>query len=290
MSISKNKNAKSVIERLKDDAKKPNYKDTYYNLVTQKNIEGIKKIIKEQGYYDSKTIDKIQYRELNGLPHFFLTVDSPNYTDGHYAMLDGIYLDVNSIIPQWHGKFYLGIVIIRKPTNERINPFLAPVKDIEHELNHLYRLINYINKYPDYIEKSLKYNVGSCGISQLDESIKFEVKKIFSMEVPTLILDFDMGQKDLFSYDKGTVTKITVNDMDDFLRYKVGLYITTLNGQYIERFPENVEQIKDILEKEVNKQGKKQFGDNCIMLFLMSLMKYFSTLETKGVCYEVGQI
>ena len=53
------------------------------------------------------TINKIKYNELNGLPHFFATVDFADYTDGHYAMLDGIYLDVNSIIPQWHGKFYL---------------------------------------------------------------------------------------------------------------------------------------------------------------------------------------
>lgn len=290
MSKSKNKKVKSVSERFNDDTKKPSYKDTYYNLVTQENLEGVKKIIKDQGYYDSTTINKIQYRELNGLPHFFVIVDFPDYTSGHYAMLDGIYLNVNSIIPQWQGKFYLSIMIIRKPTNEKIKFFIAPSKDIKHELNHLHRLIDYINKFPDYIGKSMKYNIGSCEICDLDESIKFEVKKIFSMEVPALILDFDMGQKDLFSYEKGIVTKITVNDKDNFLQYKIGQYLSELNNRYIKRFPKNVEQIKNNLENEVNRQGKTLFGDNCMMLFLMSLVKYFSTLETEGVCYEVGKI
>jgi len=71
---------------------KTSYKDTYYTLITQENLERIKEIIKEAGYYDSTFIEKIQYRELKGLPHLFLTVDSPNYTNGHYAMLDGIFL------------------------------------------------------------------------------------------------------------------------------------------------------------------------------------------------------
>ncbi len=286
----KNKKAKLFTERLMMIQKKISYKDTYYNLVKRENLEGIKRIIKDHGYYDSTSIEKIQYRELKGLPHFFLTVDSPNYTNGHYAVLDGIYLNVNSIIPLWIGKFYLSIVIIRKPTNAKIRPFIAPVTDIEHELNHLHRLIDYINKYPDYIDKSIKYNVGFCEVCNLDESIKFEVKKIFSMEIPTLILDFDIGQKDLFSYDKGTVTKITVNNKDDFLRYKVGQYLSELNNHYIKRFPENMQQIKNNIEKEVNRQGKILFGDNCMMLFLISLIKYFSILETKGVCYEVGDI
>lgn len=280
----------SVIKRAKDEPKNPGYKDTYFNLVTRENLEMVKKIIKDHGYYDPTTVDKIQYRELDELPHFFLPVDSPNYTCGHYAMLDGIYLDVNLIVPQWHGKFYINIMLIREPTNEKIKPFITPAKDVEHELDHLHRLIDYINKDPGYIEKSMKYNAGSCGIGDLDKSIKFEVNKIFSMEVPTLVLDFDMGQKDLFSYDKGTVTKITVNDKENFLRYKVGLYLVRLNDQYIKRFPENVEEIKTNLEKQVNRYGKALFGDNCMMLLLMSLMKYFSTLNTEGVRYKVGEI
>lgn len=289
MSKSKNKKTISIAE-IDDDNKKPSYKNTYYNLVTQENLEGIKKIIKNQGYYDSVTIDRIQYNELCGLPYFFVTVDSADYTYGHYAMLDGIYLNVNSIIPQWHGKFYLSIMIIRKTTNEKIKQFITPAKDIEHELNHLHRLIDHIDKHPDYIEKSKKYNVGSCELHDLDKSIEFEVEKIFLMEVPTLILDFDMGQKDLFSYDKGTVTKITVNNKDDFLRYQVGRYLAELNDQYVKRFPENVEQIKNKFEREVNKQGKTLFGDNCMMLLLMSLMEYFFILKTKGISYEVRKI
>ena len=120
---------------------KISYKKAYYNLVTKENLEGIKIIINNHGYYDPTSIKKIQYRKLKSLPYFFLTFDSPEYTNGHYAMLDGIYLNVNSIIPRWIGKFYLSIVIIRKPGNKKIKPFIAPDQDVAHELNHLNFLI-----------------------------------------------------------------------------------------------------------------------------------------------------
>lgn len=270
--------------------KKSNYKDTYYTLVTQENLEPIKVIMKDHDYYNSSTIDKIQYCELDGLPHFSLIVDSPKYTDGNYAMLDGIYLNVSSLIPQWHGIFYLSIVIVRKPTNEKVKRFVNLRNDIEHELNHLQWLINHINKFPDYIEKSMKYNVGSCEVTYLPQSIMFEVRKIFSMEIPALIMDFDKGEKYLLSYNKGIVTKITVNDKDIFLRYKVGQYLAELNNRYAKRFPENVDQIKQNLEKEVNRQGKEVFGNNCMMLLMMSLVQYLHKLEAEGVSCEIGEI
>jgi hypothetical protein len=270
--------------------KNPSYKKTYYNLVTRENLEGIKKIIENQGYYDPVTINKIQYDEINNLPHFFIIVDSPDYTFGHYAMLDGIYLEVDSIIPQWTGIFYLGMIITRKPTNEKIKQFIDPAKDLEHELNHLHRLIDCIDKNPDYIERSMKYNVGSCTLGDLDKSIEFEVGKIFLMEVPTLGLDFDMGQNDMFSYDQGIVTKITPGNKEDFLRYQAGHCLAELHDKYVEKFPEHVDQIKNKFTMEVNKQGKTLFGDNCMMSLLISLMEFYSVLETEGSRYEVGEI
>jgi len=104
------------------------------------------------------------------------------------------------------------------------------------------------------------------------------------------ILDFDMGQKNLFSYTNGTITKITVNNKNEFLLYQAGQRLAELNNRYIQRFPKHRQQIKDNLEKAVNKYGKALFGDNCMMLFLLSLAKYFSMSETKGVSYEVGEI
>lgn len=280
----------STTESWNGNTRNPSYKETYHNLVTRENLDIIKKIIKDHDYYDSETIDNIQYQELNSLPHFFVTVDFPDYTLGHYAMLDGIFVNIDAIIPQWHGKFYLGIMIIRKASNEKLKQFIDPARDMEHELHHLHRLIEHIDKHPDYIEKSMIYNVGSSTLQTLDESIAFEVKKIFLMEVPILMQDFDMGENHLFSYEEGTVTKITVDDKDDFVRYQVALYLAELHEKYREKFPEQSEQIKDKIEREINKQGKTLFGENCMMGLMMSLMKYFSALNTEGTRYEVGEI
>ena len=278
------------VKKMKTGQKILSYKEVYYRVVIEENLERIKRIIEDQGYYDSVTINKIQYRKSNNLPHFFVQVDSPDYTFGNYAMIDGIYLDIDSIVPEWQGKFYLGIIIIRNPTNEKIKRFIDPAKDIEHELEHLRYLTDHIDKNPDYIEKSMKYNVGSCTLRNLEKSIAFEVNKIFSMELPALILDFEMGQKDMFSFENGILTKITVDDKDSFLRYQMGHYLAGLHERYAKKFPENIEQIKDKFEREVNERGKELFGPNCMMLLLFSLMEFHAVLNTRGVHYEVGEI
>ncbi len=266
------------------------YKDTYYNLVTHENTEGIKKIIKNAGYYDSETINKIQYNELYGLPHLFVIVDSDDYTHGRYALLDGIFVEIDSIIPQWHGKFYLGIMILRKPKNEKIKQFIDPDKDVKHELHHLHLLIQHIDTHTDYIESSMKYNAGYCETQDLDKSIEFEINKIFSLEVPALISDFNMGEQDLLSYENGIVTKITVDNENEFLRYKVGGYLTALSSCYAKRFPKKENQIKHTIEMEVNKQGEFLFGTNCMVLLLRSQIECFFLLKIKGTCYEVGNV
>lgn len=273
-------------------ATKSGYKDTYYNLVSPENIEAIKVIIKNEGYYDSQTINKIQYNELYGLPYLHVTVDSGDYTAGRYALLDGIYLEITSIIPQWHGKFYLGIIILRKPKNEKIKQFINPANDLEHELHHLNFLIHHIDKHTDYIERSMKYNAGSCEIQDLDKSVEFEVNKIFLVEVPALISDFNMGEKDLLSYsrDTGIVTKITVDNKNDFLRYKVGEYLIALNSYYVKRFPKNAKQIKHTIEMEVDKQGESFFGTNCMALLLISMIECLSLFQVKGTRYEIGNV
>lgn len=267
-----------------------NYKDAYFRVVVEGNLEKIKHIISDKGYFDTETINKIQFQKSNNLPHLFIQVDSPDYTFGHYAMIDGIYLDIHSIIPEWQGKFYLGLIIIRNPTNEKIKPFIDPAKDIEHELEHLRYLIDHIDKNPDYIENSRKYNVGSCALSDLEKSVAFEVKKIFAMEVPALIMDFEMGQKDMFSFENGIITKVTVDDKDSFLRYQVGQYLAGLHDRFAKKFPDQMEQIKDKFEREVNERGKELFGPNCMMLLLFSLMEFHAVLNTRGVRYEVGDI
>lgn len=270
--------------------KNPGYKETYLKLVTQGNIESLRKIIKEHEYYDPATVDEIQYRDSGKFPYLFLIVNSSQYINGEYAMLDGIYLDIKTIIPYWHGKFYLSIMLVREVKNKKIKPFVNCIQNIEHELHHLHQIIGYIDNDPGYIERSMKYNVGSCLIDDLDKSIEFEVNKIFSMEIPAMGFDFDMGEKDILSYENGTITKITVNEKTEFLRYKAALCLSSLNNRYFEKFPENRELIKANIVKQVNHHGRSLFGNNCMNLLSVTLLQYFAKLNTEGVCCEVNEI
>ncbi len=263
--------------------------DTYFRLVTEKNLERIKKIINEHAYYTPELVKKIEYRSTGNLPYLFMHIESEEYSNNQYAMLDGIFLHINEIVPQWHGVFYLSIIILREPVNEKIKIFIDKDQDINHELYHLYQLIEYIDKKPDYIRRSMKYNVGSCSLDDLNESIKFEVGKIFNMEIPALKSDFDMGHNDILFYDEGTITKVAINDRNEFLRYNIISYTSSLNAKYFERFPENKEEISTNFRKEINRQGKDLFGDNCLVLLMLSFLNCLAKLNIQGECYEVGK-
>jgi hypothetical protein len=111
--------------------KKPGYKDTYYRLVTKANLEQIKHILNEHEYYDKNTVEQIEYEEKDNLPYFILAVDSAEYIGrrGAYAVLDGIFIEINSIIPHWEGIFYLSILIIRKTTYEKLKLIISLVQN-----------------------------------------------------------------------------------------------------------------------------------------------------------------
>ncbi len=86
--------------------RKSGYKNAYHRVVTKANPEKIKHILNEHGYYDEKTVDQIEHEKKDNLPYFVLNVDSPEYIGwGRFAMLDGIYIDIGSVLRQWNEKY-----------------------------------------------------------------------------------------------------------------------------------------------------------------------------------------
>ncbi|QTA84827.1 hypothetical protein [Desulfonema magnum] len=270
--------------------KKLGYKNTYHRVVTKANLEKIKHILNEYGYYDEMTVDQIEYEKKDDLPYFILNVDSPEYIRrGSFAMSDGIFIEIGSVIREWEGIFYLPILIIRETTNETLKPFINPDMLMEHELHHLRHIIEHIDQHPDYIEKSRKHNVGSCTFADIQKSIEFEVGKIFSNEMPALISDYENGERDYYLYSDGVVSVITSHDKNEFVRYNIAQYIAKLRIAYIDRFPEKKSELSEYIEKEVNKQGKSIFGENTMSLLSVSLFKVMLLAEIKGKHYEIEE-
>ncbi len=271
--------------------KKTGYKNTYYSVVTKANLEKIKHILNEHEYYDENTVEQIEYEEKDNLPYFILTVDSAEYIGqrGAYAMLDGIFIEINSIVQQWEGIFYLSILIIRKITNEKLKPIINPDMLKEHELHHLQHIIEHIDRYPGYIEESRKYNAGSCTYADIEKSIKFEVSKIFSNELPALISDYEKGERDYYLYSDGLVSITTSHDKNEFVQYNLAQYIAKLRVAYIDRFSEKKAEVSEYIAKEVNKQGEKRFGENTMAKLAIVLFKLVSLAQSNGKHFEIEE-
>ena len=271
--------------------KKSVYKNTYHRVVTKANLDKIKNILNEYEYYDKNTVEQIKYEEKDNIPYFILTVDSAEYIGrrGAYAMLDGIFIEVNSIIQQWEGIFYLPILIIRKITNEKLKPIINPDMLKEHELHHLRHIIEHIDRYPGYIEESRKYNAGSCTYADIEKSIKFEVSKIFSNELPALISDYEKGESDYYLYSDGLVSITTSHDKSEFVQYNLAQYIAKLGVAYIDRFSEKKAEISEYIAKEVNKQGEKKFGENTMAKLAIVLFKLVSLAQSNGKHFEIEE-
>ena len=271
--------------------KKSGYKNTYHRVVTKANLDKIKNILNEYEYYDKNTVEQIEYEEKDNLPYFILTVDSAKYIGrwGAYAVLDGIFIEINSIIQQWKGIFYLPILIIRMTTNKKLQPIINPDMLKEHELHHLRHIIEHIDRYPGYIEESRKYNAGSCTYADIEKSIKFEVSKIFFHELPARISDYEKGERDYYLYSDGLVSITTSHDKSEFVQYNLAQYIAKLRVAYIDRFSEKKAEISEYIAKEVNKQGERRFGENTMARLAIVLFKLVSLAQSNGKHFEIEE-
>ncbi|MDA3789739.1 MAG: hypothetical protein PF503_14745 [Desulfobacula sp.] len=268
--------------------KKSGYKNIYLRVVNKANLDKIKHILNESGYYNENTVEEIEYEEKDNLSYFSLTVDSTEHLRwGAYAMLDGIFIEINSIVPQWKGMFYLPILITRKITNEKLKSIINPDMLKEHELHHLQHIIEHIDRCPGYIEDSRKYNTGSCTYADIEKSIAFEVNKLFSIELPAIVADYEKGERNFYLHSDGLASMATSHDKHEFVQYNLAQYIVQLRLAYISRFVEKQTEISNFIVKEVNEQGEKRFGENTMSKIAMVLLKCVLLAQNKGEHFEI---
>ncbi len=192
---------------------KLNYKDAYYKFMKIGNFEEIKKILREQEYYSSCVIDEIEFRKKDGLPYLYLLLDSfERLSEDACAMVDGIFIDIASIVPDWTDFFYLPVLVIRKENNNELKQFIDIDILEKHELVHINESINYINKNPNYIEEAMKYSVANCSIAEIKQSINFEIRNIFTSELRAVKADYENEDRNILFTREGAITRIPVHN------------------------------------------------------------------------------
>jgi len=160
-------------------------------LVQPKNLAQIKAILREQTDFEPAIVESIQHQQKNKQPFLFAEVDSAKLLGfGNYGMIDGIFPDLKALIPDWPGRFYLPIIFVRKPRNAKMKAYVAKKKILDHELEHLSYLLDYIDADPSYITRALESSLSASTPENIDRSVRFEIEKIFKQEAPILAKDY----------------------------------------------------------------------------------------------------
>jgi len=267
---------------------KSGYKNVYFQVVKKENTNRIKLILNETGYYDENTVEKIMYEEKDDSSYFSLIVDSAEHIGRNaYAMLDGIFVKIDSIVQQWKGYFYLPILITREIKDETLQSFVNSDMHKDHELHHLQHIIEHIDKHPEYIENSRKYNAGGCSYDDIEKSIEFEINKLFLFELPAFVSEFEQGERNIFMRSKDLVSMVALNDKNEFVLHNLGHYIENLKRDYIARFHDKRTEINKFMDREVHKQGETLFGANIMEQIAMVILKSLLLEKINGTHFEI---
>lgn len=268
---------------------RPRYKETYFRLIKETNLESIKQILRDHEYFDGATIDRITYAEADRLPYFLLHVDTSDYIPwGSAAMLNGTFVKIDALLPEWEGLFYLPLLVVREITNEKVKRFADTEHIVEHELFHLRQMIDHIDKHPEYIENSYNYSVANCDADSLKRSIRFEIGKLFSIELPAIKFDYESGERDYHFYADGWVKTVTCKSRDEFIKCNLAADIGKLQEMYLKRFPGQEELINRTVAEEANRRGKTPFGKNAIQKLVLAYYTLRERAEIEGKKCEIG--
>ncbi len=271
--------------------KKTSFKKTYYALVKRKNLGQIKTLLREQTEYEPEIIDNLQFKRENKLPYLFGQIESSARIGfGNYGVVDGNFVSLGALMPQWPGWFYLPLIFFRRAPNPKMQAFVEARKIKEHELDHLVYLLNYIDANPSYIERAKACNVSGCAFENLEKSIQFEIEKVFRMEAPTLAKDYRNGENTLALARDGVLYEVLAPTEERFVKYQVGQYLSGLLERYLKRFPEHKELIGELYRKEVEAQARTLFGEDPMEKIAYLLLELWASRNNprRSTKHEIG--
>jgi len=114
---------------------------------------------------------------------------------------------------------------VRKPRNAKMKTYVAKKKILDHELEHLSYLLDYIDANPSYITRALEWSLSASTPENIDRSIRFEIEKIFRKEVeaqgrtffgPNAMMRIALSVLELFSMARNPhwATRHEIEDFD----------------------------------------------------------------------------
>ena len=247
------------------------YKNIYKAIVKKDNKDSLIDLFKETGNWEKLEALKLEIITNDNLPYTLVTVDSRAKHLGYFSSaMIGVYLD-NELIMKFtedykEDYFYLPIIIKPKNVHPAGKDIITEKNSIQHELIHISDILDWIDEEPDYIERSLMYNLESAIESATEKAFKksifLEIEKLFRLEPRAMAHDYDNGEDFVIQPLLNDIfIKYNCSTKEEYIQIKIADYITILKTNYCENFSNKEDFIENCFKKSIKKYGKDIFGE-----------------------------
>jgi hypothetical protein len=173
--------------------------------------------------------------------------------DGLVAHCTGVWFDVRPLVgPEGEQDYYLPVLGVAQG---------ASTSTISHELLHLHDLLALIEQDPSYSERALKLGINSISEpSQIEESVEFELFKIFAMEPQAYRLEYEIGETWIDAPHAGQYVRYHCATAEELVTMRLADYVATLERRYIKMFPGSEAAIREAIRRSAAHHGREIFG------------------------------
>jgi hypothetical protein len=173
--------------------------------------------------------------------------------DGIIAHCTGVWLDVRPLVgPDGQDDYYLPVLGVADG---------ASASTVAHELLHLRDMLALIEQDPTYPDRALKLSINSISYpSEIEQSVDFEMLKIFSMEPQAYRLEYEMGETWIETSVAGLPVRYACANADELVAMHMADYVAKVERWYSSKFPGHEATIRRAVRRSANRHGRAVFG------------------------------
>jgi hypothetical protein len=227
------------------------HRETYMALLSPSLRDRLLSTLEEEGFLTLLKAHALGVVDATPMPYVRLEITAGE--DGRVAQCTGIWFDVRPLVgPEGEQDYYLPVLSV---------PPDASIPTISHELLHLHDLLELIEQDPSYPERALKLGINSISEpSQIEESVDFELFKIFAMEPQAYRLEYEMGETWIDASHAGHPVRYHCATADELVTMRLASYVATLERRYVKMFPGHEAAIRKAVQRSASHHGRALFG------------------------------
>ena len=238
-----------------------NFEHAYRALIKEENLAALKALLLEGNYYTPAILEATTIRMNGDLPYLHCPITLYEGWEQIPGMLDSTFIGFGDLLPEWDGYFYFSILFISEESDYLFGKFLPFQAVLAHELLHLKQMIRHLTADPKLIARAQKYCLQATKVYDLRYGLRYEIDKIFRMEVEAHVQDWELGIRYTISCNpQEEAQAVQYTDSNMYIQHSISMYICSVMMNFSEKFPGKTAEIKSVLNGLLNEYGKPLFG------------------------------